>query len=43
MNVDQVMAFLQDTVVDIEPARRDLGFDPRPLEEGLDEVFGGRS
>ena len=43
VNVDQVMAFLQDTVVDIEPARRDLGFDPRPLEEGLDEVFGGRS
>lgn len=43
VNVDQVMAFLQDTVVDIEPARRDLGFDPRPLEEGLAEVFGGRS
>ncbi|MCO4769654.1 MAG: NAD(P)H-binding protein [Deltaproteobacteria bacterium] len=43
VNVDQVMAFLQDTVVDIEPARRDLGFDPRPLEEGLAEVFGGAS
>jgi len=43
VNVDQVMAFLQDTVVDIEPARRDLGFDPRPLVEGLDELFGGRS
>ncbi len=41
INVDQVMAFLQDTVVDIEPARRDLAFDPRPLEEGLAELFGG--
>ncbi len=40
INVDQVMAFLQDTVVDIEPARRDLGWDPRPLEEGLEELFG---
>lgn len=43
VNVDQVMAFLQDTEVDIEPARRELGWDPRPLEEGLAEVFGGRS
>lgn len=41
INVDQVMAFLQDTEVDIEPARRDLAFDPRPLEEGLSELFGG--
>jgi len=41
VNVDQVMAFLQDTVVDIEPARRDLGFDPRPLVEGLDDVLEG--
>ncbi len=40
VNVDQVMAFLQDTEVDIEPARRDLGFDPRPLIEGLDDVLG---
>ncbi len=40
MNVDQVMAFLQDTVVDIEPLRQDLGWNPRPLEEGLAEVFG---
>ena len=40
INVDQVMAFLQDTHVDIQPARRDLAFDPRPLEEGLSELFG---
>lgn len=40
INVDQVMAFLQDTVVDIDPARRDLGWDPRPIEVGLDELFG---
>ncbi len=43
VNVDQVMAFLQDTQVDIEPARRQLGWDPRPLEEGLAEVFGERA
>ncbi len=42
INVDQVMAFLQDTEVDIEPARRDFGWDPRPLEEGLAELFGDR-
>jgi nucleoside-diphosphate-sugar epimerase len=41
MNVDQVMAFLQDTIVDIQPARAELGWDPRPLEEGLAELFGG--
>ena len=40
INVDQVMAFLQDTVVDIQPARNDLSWDPRPLEEGLGELFG---
>ncbi len=40
INVDQVMAFLQDTEVDIEPARRDLGWAPRPLDEGLAELFG---
>ena len=40
INVDQVMAFLQDTVVDIEPARRELTWDPRPLEVGLAELFG---
>jgi nucleoside-diphosphate-sugar epimerase len=43
VNVDQVMAFLQDTVVDIEPARRELGWDPRPLEEGLSDLFGSGS
>lgn len=41
VNVDQVMAFMQDTVVDIQPARADLGWDPRPLEEALAELFGG--
>ncbi len=33
--VDQVMAFLQDTVADLGPARRDLDFHPRPLREAL--------
>jgi NADH dehydrogenase len=40
INVDQVMAFLQDTCVDIQPARNELFWDPRPLEEGLAELFG---
>lgn len=40
INVDQVLAFLQDTRVDIGPARADLGFDPRPLEEGLADALG---
>lgn len=40
LNVDQVLAFLQDTRVDITPARRDLAFDPRPLEEGLADSLG---
>ena len=35
ISVDQVLAFLQDTRVDIEPLRRDLGFVPRALDEGL--------
>jgi NADH dehydrogenase len=35
LSVDQVMAFLQDTVADLEPARRDLDFRPRPLRESL--------
>lgn len=35
LSVDQVMAFLQHTEADIEPARRDLGFSPGPLEKGL--------
>ena len=43
INVDQVMAFLQDTEVDIEPASRDLGWSPRPVQEGLSQLFGGRS
>ncbi len=43
INVDQVMAFLQDTEVDIQPARRELAWDPRPLEEGLSELFGGEA
>ncbi|MEE2828804.1 MAG: hypothetical protein VX498_06430, partial [Myxococcota bacterium] len=40
INVDQVMAFLQDTEVDIQPARNELSWDPRPLEEGLAELYG---
>ena len=43
INVDQVMAFLQDTEVDIQPARRDLDWNPRPLAEGLAELFGGHA
>jgi nucleoside-diphosphate-sugar epimerase len=41
VTVDQVMAFLQDTRVDLGPLKRDLGFAPRELEEGLSLVFGG--
>ena len=41
VSVDQVLAFLQDTVVDIAPLRRDLGFAPRPLETGLAQVLRG--
>lgn len=33
--VDQLLALLQDTEADIEPARRDLDFRPRPLASGL--------
>jgi NADH dehydrogenase len=40
LTVDQVMAFLQNTSVDLEPLRRDLGFVPRPLDAGLRAVFG---
>jgi len=43
VNVDQVLAFLQDTCVDIQPARNQLSWDPRPLEEGLSELFGRTS
>ena len=43
INVDQVMAFLQDTHVDIQPARNQLSWDPRPLEEGLCELFGEKT
>jgi nucleoside-diphosphate-sugar epimerase len=35
LTVDQVLAFVQDTVVDLEPLRRDIGFAPRTLAEGL--------
>lgn len=35
VSVDQAMAFLQDTVVDIEPARLDLAFNPGHLADGL--------
>ena len=39
-NVDQVMAFLQNTEVDIGPTMRDFKWQPRPLEQGLRETFG---
>jgi nucleoside-diphosphate-sugar epimerase len=35
LTVDQVLAFLQDTRVDLEPLRRHLGFVPRALDQGL--------
>jgi nucleoside-diphosphate-sugar epimerase len=42
VTVDQVLAFAQDTQADIEPARRDLDFRPRPLEPGLSDLFSVR-
>ena len=42
-NVDQVMAFLQNTDVDIEPTMKDFEWQPRPLEQGLRETFGAES
>jgi len=35
-----VLGSNQDTHIDIAPARRDLAFDPIPLAEGLDRLFG---
>jgi NADH dehydrogenase len=43
LTVDQVLAFLQDTRVDLEPLRRHLGFMPRPLEQGLPLALSGRT
>lgn len=40
LTVDQVMAFLQNTRVDLGPLQRDLGFAPLPLEAGLSRVLG---
>ncbi len=42
-NIDQVMAFLQNTEVDIEPTMRDFEWQPRPLHQGLLETFGADS
>ena len=39
LTVDQVLAFVQDTEVDISSAREDLGFAPRPIDQGLQEVL----
>jgi len=38
-NMDQVLAFLQDTDVDIGPACEDFAWTPRPLHRGLEEVL----
>ncbi len=35
ITVDQVLAFAQDTVVNTQPLRDDVGFTPKGLEEGL--------
>jgi nucleoside-diphosphate-sugar epimerase len=40
LTVDQVMAFIQDTQVDLMPLTRDIGFAPRGLEEGLRLALG---
>jgi nucleoside-diphosphate-sugar epimerase len=37
---DQVLAFAQDTRGDLDPPRRDLGWEPRPLDQGLSALFG---
>ncbi len=34
-----IRIFLEDRRVEIEPARRDLGYDPRPLRDGLVETI----
>jgi nucleoside-diphosphate-sugar epimerase len=41
ITVDQVLAFTQDTVVDLEPIRADLGFSPRSLADGLPLALAG--
>jgi len=40
---DQVLAFDQDTRGDLEPPRRDLDWNPRTLDQGLDALFGRTS
>ncbi len=35
-----IRIFLEDRRVDIEPARRDLGYEPRSLRDGLAETIG---
>jgi nucleoside-diphosphate-sugar epimerase len=42
VTVDQVMAFAQDTSVDLGPLREDIGFAPRALAEGLQLALAGR-
>jgi len=42
-NIDQVMAFLQNTEVDIGPTMKDFQWRPRPLRQGLLETFGAHS
>jgi uncharacterized protein YbjT (DUF2867 family) len=37
---DEIRRLLEDKAFDITPARQRLGFAPRPLEEGLAEMFG---
>tara|TARA_B100000029_G_scaffold446819_1_gene468197 strand:- start:422 stop:775 length:354 start_codon:yes stop_codon:yes gene_type:complete len=38
-NMDQVLAFLQDTEVEIGPACQDFTWAPRSLQSGLEEVL----
>ncbi len=39
ITVDQVMAFIQDTKVNIQNAERDFDFFPKPVNEGLKKIF----
>lgn len=36
---DWIRTFLEDWPADIEPARRDLGYEPRPLRTGLEQTI----
>ena len=41
LDPEQIRRLQEDKVFDIEPARRDLGFEPMALSEGLQQIYGG--